>query len=163
MKIQDTMSLLAVISMLLFSSLSWADGGGLSLGVIRAGQLSFFQTDGNCFTGIVDWMPAFHLGSTFALRAMAGGTLIKTKSEETKPYIEVGGLLSMALGTDFSLEGGVGLANFVQNGGARLMVPVNAVSRVNWGMIGHLALGYAAVLIPTNLTHEIRLGVGTSF
>ena len=156
---------------LIFASLllplsSFAAGGGNSQGFsllnVRVGSLNFFQKDGNCFTGSLDILPTYGFSSTMAARLYAGGAIIKTKAAEKKPFFEYGGLFAYQFSSDASLEAGVGLSTFIDNGGSRLTFPVNYVHHGS-PLFNLFYVGYAAVLVPTNLTHEIRLGVGFGF
>ncbi len=158
--------LLLFTTSLLCSVPSWGtESSGLSLGVFRVAQLSMFQSGGNCFTGIVDWAPAFHLNSTFGIRASLGGSLIKTRLNEKKPLYEALGFLAYSPNSSLSLELGGGLTIFDGNGGTRTSAGGNGVFLLNNPILvfRHLYVGYLAVFVPTNLTHEIRAGVGTSF
>ena len=157
--------ILLILSTILVSgnALAASDSNGLSLFVLRTGGLALFQSGGNCFTGVIDWMPTYHFNSTFALRAYGGASLVKSKLGEKNPALEYGGLFSMQLSGDSSIEAGFGQTNFVSNGGTRSTVPVNYVIRKPILFFNHIYAGYSAILIPTNLTHSIRIGVGTSF
>ena len=135
---------------------------GLSILGFRASQISIIQTDGNLFSGAVAWTPAFWVNPTFGIRLSLGGFLSKSKVGDKGAVLD-GEVLAVYSMNSFAFEVGGGQQDFISNGGMRTVLTGNVAYQTNLFIFDHVYFGYTAALIPTNLSHEFRLGVGTNF
>ena len=136
---------------------------GLSLLGFRAAQITAFQTDGSLYSGFVGWTPSFRINHDFGVRLSLGGILSKSKVGDKYPIIDAKVLAAYTLSNQLAIEAGGGKQIFIGNGGARWALTTNIAYHTDLFIFDHLYFGYTAAMVPTNLTHEFRLGVGTLF
>ena len=138
------------------SNISWLD--------FRINQLSFFQSNGNNFSGGLSWAPAFHLTRSLNLRGDVGVGLIRGF-----PNLFLEGsyqvFLSYLKFNPVRFEVGGGLQTWIgYDSYPELSTNVEWVfEKKKMFIIDRTFLGYSGILIPGNFTHAIQLGVGLSF
>ena len=151
------------LGMLVAQKPVWAKGQALELFEFRASQLSVFQSGGSLFSGIFTWNPGFWITDHIGVRLSAGGSLLKSRVNKMYPGIEAALLGTLSLSDSLALEAGGGLQYWMDNGGSLYMAQANAVMPMKSRFLyifDSIVAGYAMVFVPTNLTHEIRIGAG---
>ena len=157
-------TLLALIALTpLFTTTSaLAKNAGLDLTNFRIGQISVFQKGGSTFSGILTWNPGINFTDMFGIRASIGATYLKAKSTDKFIALEYALLGTLTCGDFGTIEVGGGFQNWLENGGNRKLLEAGFVMplKEHFLIFDQIFAGYAAFLVPGNLTHEIRVGVG---
>ena len=137
---------------------------GFKLFNFRVSQFSAFQSGGNSFSAIADWMPTCRFNDSMAISLNAGYAPVKGKSG-TISLLEAGALFSYSFTPNISAELGGGIQRLTDYG-TNWMAQANAVYKLDtkllW-VIDHFAAGYSADFISGAMMHEIRAGVGIAF
>lgn len=157
---------LGILLGLLCGFTTFASEGGLKLLDFRLGGIAYFQSGGNCYTGILNWAPSHQFSESFGLQLSVGPSLIKTKAETLAPMLEAMIFPSFSLSKQWSIEVGGGMQLFVNNGDRQWALHGNGIYQLEspWiGVVKYLQVGYTYAMIPTLPTHELRAGVGIVF
>ncbi len=138
----------------------------LDLTSFRVSEIAALQANGaNSFSGEVSWNPTYFFSQSIFILANVGGSLFKGVSSDfvVTEYEVLAGITFL---DNLEVEAGAGAQTWFDSNSTNPLLSTDLawkLSQKQLGFIDRVFVGYSAWMLPGNLTHEIKLGIGVAF